>query len=132
MTKTFELAVFYAIAVTGIISGISKGSNQCALAHRFYEEVRTYFYHEAKDFVHGELVAMGLIVQLAYNNLDYEAMAELLKGMGLATSLSEINIPVEEKTLDIFTDRMCASSAIGDESEESKKKMKSALMTIYR
>ena len=58
ITKDFQLAVFYAIAVTGVISGVSKGSNQCALGHRFYEEIRTYFYHEAKDFVHGELVAM--------------------------------------------------------------------------
>lgn len=132
ITKDYELAVFYAIAVTGIVSGISKGSNQCALGHRFYEETRSYFYEEAKDFVHGELVAMGNIVQLAYDGLDYEGMITLLKGMNLPTSFSEINIPVCEKSLQIFIDRMCASAVIGDTSDESKARMRKALLTIYK
>lgn len=132
ITKDFELAIFYAIGVTGIVSGVSKGSNQCALGHRFYEETRTYFYEEAKDFVHGELVAMGNIVQLAYDGLDYPAMIEMLKEMGLPTTFSEINIPVCEKSLNIFVDRMCASEVINDSSKESKAHMREALLTIYK
>ncbi len=132
ITKEYELAVFYAIAVTGIVSGISKGSNQCALGHRFYEETRTYFYEETKDFVHGELVAMGNIAQLAYDGLDYQAMIGLLKKMKLPTTFSEIHIPVCEKSLQIFVDRMCASSVVNDTSEESKARMRKALLTVYR
>lgn len=132
ITKDFELAVFYAIAVTGIISGVSKGSNQCALGHRFYEEVRSYFYEEAKDFVHGELVAMGNIVQMAYDGLDYKAMIALLEKMGLPTTLSEINIPVCESSVQTFVERLCASDVIKDSSEESKARVREALMSVYK
>lgn len=132
ITKDYELAVFYAIAVTGIVSGISKGSNQCALGHRFYEETRTYFYEEAKDFVHGELVALGNIAQLAYDGLDYKAMIALLKKMNLPTTFSEVNIPVCEESLQTFVDRMCAANVINDTSEESKARMREALLTIYK
>ncbi len=132
ITKDYDLAVFYAIAGTGIISGVSKGSNQCALGHRFYEEIRTYFYEEAKDFVHGELVAMGNIVQLAYDGLDYKAMIALLEKMHLPTTFSEINISVCEESLQIFVDRMCASAVINDTSDKSKARMREALLTIYK
>ena len=132
ITKDFQLAVFYAIAVTGVISGVSKGSNQCALGHRFYEEIRTYFYHEAKDFVHGELVAMGNIVQMAYDGLDYKAMIALLAGMKLPTTLSEINIPVCEESMQIFIDRLCASDVIDDNSESSRARVREAMMSVYK
>ena len=132
ITKDFELAVFYAIAVTGVISGIAKGSNQCALGHRFYEEIRSYFYEEAKDFVHGELVAMGNIVQMCYDGLDYEGMITLLQKMGLPTTLSEINIPVCEETMNTFVNRLCASAVVNDSSDESKARMRNAMMSVYK
>lgn len=132
ITKDFELAVFYSIAVTGIISGIAKGSNQCAIAHKFYEEVRTSFYEEAKDFVHGELVAMGLILQLAYNELDYTGMISDLNQMHLPVCLSDVGIPVSERTMDIFVTKICNSSAVMDNSDESKNKMSTALGSIFR
>lgn len=131
ITEDFELAIFYAIGVTGIISGIAKGSNQCALAHKFYEEVRTSFYEEAKDFVHGELVAMGLIVQLAYNDLDYTSMISELKEMRLPVCLSDIRIPVCEKNMDIFVAKLCNSSAVMDNSDEAQNKVRKALGSIY-
>ena len=132
ITKDFELAVFYAIAVTGVISGIAKGSNQCALGHRFYEEIRSYFYKEAKDFVHGELVAMGNVVQLCYDGLDYKSMIGLLKKMGLPTTLSEINIPVCEETMNTFVNRLCASGVINDCSTESKARVRNAMLSVYK
>lgn len=131
VTKVFDKAVFYAIAVTGIISGVSKGSNQCALAHKFYEETRSFFYEEAKDFVHGELVAMGLIIQLAYNGRDYKSMIQMLREMGLPTTLSDIHVPVAESTLEKYGNHMCASSAIRDTSDAAKAKIRDALLTVY-
>lgn len=132
ITFEFEKAVFYALAVTGIISGISKGSNQCAIAHKFYEETRSFFYEESKDFVHGELVAMGLIIQLAYNDLDYLSMRERLIKMQLPIKLSDINISVCEDTLNKFTEELCRSTAIQNSSDDSKAAIRKALLTIYR
>lgn len=131
VTMLFDKAVFYAIGVTGIVSGISKGSNQCAIAHKFYEETRSFFYEEAEDFVHGELVAMGLLPQLAYNGLEYEPVRQMLVDMGLPTCLSEIHVPVREETLETYVEELCRSSAVRDSGEESKSKVRNALMTIY-
>ena len=58
VTDSFERVSFAAIAITGIVSGICKGSNQCAIAHKFYEECRSFFYENTLNFLHGELVAV--------------------------------------------------------------------------
>ncbi|MBO5269319.1 MAG: iron-containing alcohol dehydrogenase [Clostridia bacterium] len=43
LTQTFENLVFTTVAATGVISGIARGSNQTALAHKFYENTRYLF-----------------------------------------------------------------------------------------
>ena len=53
VTDSFERVIFAAIAITGIVSGICKGSNQCAIAHKFYEECRSFFYENTLNFLHG-------------------------------------------------------------------------------
>jgi hypothetical protein len=55
------------IAATGVISGIARGSNQCALAHKFYETARTLFPDASKPYLHGEMVGVGLLLQNHYN-----------------------------------------------------------------
>lgn len=132
ITKTFELAIFYAIAVPGIISGLSKGSKQTALAHHFYEEARTCFYNETKDFLHGELVGVGLIAQLKYNGLDHVTMALRLRDMKLPTCFSEINITPEQANARVFAERLCASKAVDDQSEASKQKMIHSISVICK
>ena len=48
ITDTVEQVVFNTIAGTGVISGIARGSNQTALAHKFYESTRAMFFEESK------------------------------------------------------------------------------------
>ena len=62
-----EKVIFAAIAATGVISGIARGSNQCALAHKFYETTRTLFPEAAKPYLHGEIVGVGLLLQNHFN-----------------------------------------------------------------
>lgn len=132
ITKPFELAIFYAIAVTGIISGLSKNSSQTALGHAFYYEVRTSFCEEAKDFLHGEIVGVGLIVQLAFNGFDHEPMIELLKGMKLPVTLSDIGIEPNEKNLKCFVDKLYKSVNIDSDNEAVREKLKNAVMLICK
>ena len=75
-------------------------------------------------------MAMGLIIQRAYDNLDYEEMILMLNNMNLPTTLSQINIPICEETLDKYVNGMCKSTVINDLSEESKEKMKNAILKI--
>lgn len=132
ITPRFERAVFYAIGMTGVISGISKNSSQTALAHKLYEYSRTGYYAQTKDHLHGELVALGLIPQLAYNGLDFEKVRDKLIAMGLPSCFSEAGLPLEESVLEYFTDIFCRCPAVNDESPEEREKIRKALMTIYK
>jgi len=132
ITKEFELAVFYAIAVTGIISGLSKNSSQTALGHGLYYAVRTQFCEEAKTFLHGEIVGVGLIVQLAFNGLPHEPMAELLREMKLPATVSEIGIAPNEKNLQFFMDWFGNSEHVDREDATQMAELKKALMLIWK
>ena len=132
ITKTFELALFYAIAVTGIISGLSKNSSQTALGHALYYEVRTSFCKEAKDYLHGEIVGIGLIAQLAFNGIDYEFMRELLKRMKLPATLSDIGIAPNDKNIRIFVDSLYKSLNIESEDAAIREKIENAVIIISK
>lgn len=125
----FERILYINIAVTGIISGIAKGSSQTALAHEFYELVRTLFTREARDFIHGELVAMGLIVQLAYNKEEKKipALCNLLKQYGLPVYLQDLHIPATEENLKKLFLAMSASDSMAEEDLQNHKKLQEAL-----
>lgn len=132
ITKTFELALFYSIAVTGIISGLSKNSSQTALGHAFYYEIRTNYCKEARYFLHGELVGIGLIVQLAYNRMDYQAMIDLLRRMNLPATLSEIGITPTEENASRFVDKFFNGEFVVDKTEENRKEMIKAVALIAK
>lgn len=132
ITKTFETALFYSIAVTGIISGLSKNSSQTALAHAFYYEVRTSFIKEAKDYLHGEIVGVGLIVQLAFNNLDYKEIQNLLKEMNLPVCLSDIGIEPDEQNINRLVERLYEIGNVDTTDENALDKLKNAIMLIAK
>lgn len=109
-----EFAVFYSIAVTGIVSGLSKGAKQTALAHCFYEQARTCFYAECKEALHGELVGVGLILQLKYNGLDNESMLKRLRALGMPTAFSDIHIPPTAQNAVLFAEKLCIPKITSD------------------
>lgn len=130
VTDSFEKLIFAAIAITGIVSGICKGSNQCAIAHKFYEECRSFFYENTLNFLHGELVAVGLLVRLSYFGSDCAYMINELTTLKLPKCLSELNIPTD--AVEKFADELCNSSAINDTSDISRKRMLDALEIIKK
>lgn len=132
ITKTFDLALFYSIAVTGIISGLSKNSSQTALGHAFYYEVRTSFIKEAKDYLHGEIVGVGLIVQLAFNGLDYKAIQNLLKDMNLSGCLSDIGIVPDKQNINRLVERLYETGNVDTTDENALDKLKNAIQLIAK
>ena len=120
ITQEFETALFNMIAVTGIISGLSKNSSQTAIGHAVYYAVRTKFCNEARAFLHGEIVGIGLIAQLAFNDGDFISMRDLLKKMNLPTSLSDIKILPSEENKHFFVDKLCENKDIVSPQEKHK------------
>lgn len=97
-----ERVVFLNVALTGIVSALTRGFRQTALAHKFYDGMRTLYAQRAAGYLHGELVAIGLVMQLVYNG-DADAAArvrELMRQLGMPGSLPEIGVSHDDAGVD--------------------------------
>lgn len=136
-TPTLRDVFFDSIVGAGIVSGIAGGSRQVALAHRFYFFARQRDAETGRRFTHGELVAVGLVMQHAYNGRPAEAaaLAARLRGWGLAASVAELGLPTgpaeERACLDFImgTKTMKAARAVDDRAEA---RLAEALKAIFR
>lgn len=92
--SALERCIFHAIITTGLVSGIARGRYQSAIAHAVYEAIRTCYTAQSRPWLHGEVVAVGLILQARY--LGQEDMAEdllrLMKQAKMPTTLREIGV----------------------------------------
>ena len=85
---------------TSLISGFARGSNQQKLAHGIYYYARTVFTEECREFLHGEIVAVGIPLQLYFNGASTEDIAEvkrLMEYMKMPMSLTDIGFDVSQK-----------------------------------
>ena len=85
---------------TSLISGFARGSNQQKLAHGIYYYARTVFTDECRKFLHGEIVAVGIPLQLYFNGASSEEISEvrsLMEYMNMPLSLTEIGFDVSSK-----------------------------------
>jgi glycerol dehydrogenase-like iron-containing ADH family enzyme len=128
-----EQVVFTALAATGVISGIARGSNQCALAHKFYETTRTLFHEEARPYLHGEIVGIGLLLQNRFNG-ETERNGELLSLMeryGMPHCITDIGIPRTEQAMAEYADRLKNSSAIEKGNADECARLEEALRYLW-
>ncbi len=133
-TKALFDTVYLTVAVTGVISGLARGSNQTAIAHKIYETSRSLFPHESHSSLHGELVAIGLISQLIYNGEPQKAeiFKNQMRSLGMPTSLSEAGLEMTADNIKSFTEKIEKSSALAGCSEEEILKFRQAFEVISR
>ncbi len=132
LTKAVEDITYLNIAVAGIVSGVSKGFGQTALGHETYELVRTHFTQEAKDYLHGEIVAVGDILQLAFNGHPEQipAFRAFMRSMNMPTTLQDIGIdPTSPKMGNLFQDLF--HSPFMEPTAENKAKLRTAMRYLY-
>lgn len=131
-SKAIEDVVYYSIVNAGLISGLANGRNQSAIAHKFYLFVRTFFTKEGASFLHGELVAIGLVAQLHYNGdaQGAKAFAERLHTLGLPASLNELNLPATKQSFDDCFQFILTSSAMAQAPTDGPERLRRALQTI--
>ena len=100
--KALSDVAFINVPVTGIISNTTRGYNQTQLAHVFYDCTRTLFTREVADVVHGEIVAVGLFLQLHFNGLEHQEdeLRKLLADWEMPRNLSDLGIEPTEENLD--------------------------------
>lgn len=133
ITDTVQQVIFNTIAGTGVISGIARGSNQTALAHKFYESTRAMFFEESKAYLHGEIVGVGLLLQNFFNeekeNNDF--LIKLMKKYDMPCCLKDIGIEATENTKNIYYEKLKNSSAIEKENTKELKKLKEGLDYLW-
>lgn len=87
--------VYLCIAVTGMISGLARGAFQSALGHAFYEAVRTMWPRESASALHGEIVAVGLLIQetLDEQTASLRELRDFMTAAQMPTTLHELGLP---------------------------------------
>lgn len=123
--------VFLCIPVTGMISGISKGFGQSAIGHELYYQLRTNFTKEALSYLHGEVVAIGLLTQLHYNETPelIDKFKRIMIDMDMPVSLNEIGIENSKQNFDLLYNNILATPFV-EKSERKHKIFYDALKVI--
>ena len=131
-TQTLRDVVFASVVGAGIVSGISGGARQTALAHAFYFFVRQRYTAAATRFTHGELVAVGLVLQLAYygRTQEAEAFAKRLRGWGLAASFGDLGLSFGQADADACVAYFCGMDEMKAAGESAIPKLQEALKAI--
>lgn len=102
---------------TSVVSGFSVGSGQLALAHGLYDFMRRVYTQESYDVLHGEIVGVGLIMQMYYNGNTESQIGELrnfMEGMGMPLTLTDIQFPHSENSRRSLVDYLCENTQVAD------------------
>jgi len=133
ITDTVDQVIFATIAATGVISGIARGSNQCAIAHKFYETTRALFFEESRKYLHGEIVGIGLLLQNHFNNeiSGNEFLISLMKKFNMPAKISDIGITPTEEAKEKYYEKLKSGSAIDENNKEELKKLRDGLDYLW-
>ena len=129
-TKTVSDMVFATIALTGVVSGLARGSNQTAIGHKIYDSVRALFPEPVYPFLHGEIVAIGLIAQIAYNGDDSTAFKKQMQSLHMPTTLSELGVAPTDENLMLLYNKLVQSSAMAGTNDKERQRLLEVLRTI--
>ena len=83
-------------------------------------------------YTHGELVAVGLVLQLAYYGRvdEARAFAARLRGWGLAASMGDLGFPFGEDDVKAFMEYMCRTDEMKAAGESAVPRLREALKAI--
>ncbi len=131
VTPAVEYVTFMNIAMTGVIANTTRNFNQSALAHLIYYGIRSFFTEEAKAALHGEIVAVGLFVQLHYNRLSgqSEQLRAFMKQMDMPLTIGELGVEASAENL-LLLENYLKDSPYVDETEESEALLHEAMKEL--
>ena len=116
--------VFTNLCLTGVVTSLTRNLRQIGLGHKFYDGLKCVYGSEVSEFLHGELVAIGLRFQAVFNNQPEleQQMVAMMKEMKMPLSLKDLGIrPQGEKFMEL-KQYVRNSGFICDEDEEKFEK----------
>jgi len=128
-----EDMVMLNIPLTGIISGLSHGVGQAAIAHDLYYKSRLLFTAETLGALHGEIVGLGILPQMYYNGQedDIESFKAFLRRVHAPTCLTEIGFPLTDGNFEKLAAAMSESGFVGRD-EAYRARLRRGLELIAR
>lgn len=121
VSPSLEDAVYVSIAATGIISGMGgfagRTGSRFAIAHGFNEVIRGR-YVDTRKWLHGEIVAVGILAQLYANNAaaEYqERVRAFYKAIGVPVTLRDLEIVLDEDGFARFQEEILRHSGVAQE-----------------
>ena len=91
---------------TSIVSGFADGSGQLAIAHATYDFMRTWNTEASYRYLHGEMVAVGVLIQMAYNGETKERIEEvrsLMRDLDMPLTLQDLEYDTGDESIAFFT-----------------------------
>lgn len=112
---------------TSIVSGFSLGLDQLALAHGLYDFMRRSFTEQAEHIMHGEIVAVGVIMQMYFNKANQEQIDKaysLMEHMSMPLNLPQIGFEPTKNNIQLLLDYLIPNTSI---SPDNLPKLKDAI-----
>lgn len=133
ITQTVENLIFTTIAATGVVSGIARGSNQSALAHKFYEFTRFLFPQVSRPYLHGEIVGVGLLMQNHFNGETEEntALLDRMRTYGMPQSVTDVGIEPSEEIFEEYYKLLVRSSSIDETDADECAKLRASMQYLW-
>ncbi len=103
---------------TSVVSGFSSGLNQLALAHGLYDFMRRHFTQEAAAFLHGEIVAVGILMQMGFNEVHpvyLSEVRELMRYMKMPDTLDKLGFTQSGGSVELLLDYLISSTGLQDQ-----------------
>ena len=123
----FKNLVLTNLLHTSIVSGFSLGLNQLAIAHGLYDFMKRCFTRESKDSLHGEIVAVGILAQMAFNgesDSEIMKMKAMMERTGIPATLPAIGfVPTQENVDELIQYLMQATHIKASEREKLYKSL---------
>lgn len=119
------------LLITSMVSGFSSGTNQLAIAHGLYNGIKTYFPLESRDVLHGEIVGVGVLLQLNFNQApqdEYQEIYRAMKQMNMPLKLGNLGVTVNEENINKLANYIIETNRITD--YENIKQLKKAFNVI--
>lgn len=119
--QLFDDMILTNLLHTSIVSGFADGSGQLAVAHATYDFMRNYNTEKSAPFLHGEIVAVGLLVQMAFNGFPKETVDEVrlaMKTMHMPCTLKELGYEPSAEHMDFYLEKLSENSNIYTDGEK--------------
>lgn len=127
----FDDAILTNLLHTSIVSGFADGSGQLAIAHATYDFIRNHYTVPGSAFLHGELVAIGLLIQMAFNEMsqnEIEQIRSAMRYMNMPLTLKDIGYDTSEQGMEFFIKTIASDTDITSAAEYEK--LKRAVMEV--